>query len=373
MLDPRFNPFLKLAPSAPIHEDRPCHRCGYNVRGLMTGGRCPECGTPIRAGSVRFESSMASAPQTYLRALAQAAWVQAIGLLTAVALFAALVPAVVWPGAHTVLLALVLAAGAGAWVWGVWQTCGPRQTGQPGVDPHTEWRALRAWSRFTQIGWGLGAILILLGVGIAVGALAGQGGRVPGSPPPTPPPAAMAFYALGLLSMGVGMIGLIAVAVQLSLMADWAQDFGLGMRLRISPFMLAISLPLAVLSLWLGTYMRFTWVPVFVLPVLGVLVVAFLVCFGFFVVPVVQFASLCSWAVANSTSAMDRDRRSGERIARRVKDAQAKDQPLPGAVPRARAIVKPQGNYVAPTGDGQTYELSPVDPPRKPGPDAPTK
>jgi hypothetical protein len=30
--------------SVPIDVDWFCRRCGYNLRGLMTGGRCPECG-----------------------------------------------------------------------------------------------------------------------------------------------------------------------------------------------------------------------------------------------------------------------------------------------------------------------------------------
>ena len=30
-----------------IADDEPCGRCGYNLRGLREGHRCPECGTPI--------------------------------------------------------------------------------------------------------------------------------------------------------------------------------------------------------------------------------------------------------------------------------------------------------------------------------------
>lgn len=29
-------------------DDRPCLRCGYNLRGLMDTGTCPECGSPVR-------------------------------------------------------------------------------------------------------------------------------------------------------------------------------------------------------------------------------------------------------------------------------------------------------------------------------------
>jgi len=32
-----------------IDQDRPCCRCGYDLRGLRPEGRCPECGTVIAA------------------------------------------------------------------------------------------------------------------------------------------------------------------------------------------------------------------------------------------------------------------------------------------------------------------------------------
>src|SRR5688572_1575750 len=30
-----------------VNSDLPCHKCGYNLRGLALDGRCPECGTPV--------------------------------------------------------------------------------------------------------------------------------------------------------------------------------------------------------------------------------------------------------------------------------------------------------------------------------------
>jgi hypothetical protein len=34
-------------PQTPIAEDMPCMICGYNLRGLMIDGRCPECGSAV--------------------------------------------------------------------------------------------------------------------------------------------------------------------------------------------------------------------------------------------------------------------------------------------------------------------------------------
>ncbi len=36
-----------LDPAAVITADTPCVICGYNLRGLKPGGRCPECGSPV--------------------------------------------------------------------------------------------------------------------------------------------------------------------------------------------------------------------------------------------------------------------------------------------------------------------------------------
>src|SRR3954464_10073122 len=35
------------AVQAEVTGDVPCRKCGYNLKGLLVAGRCPECGTPI--------------------------------------------------------------------------------------------------------------------------------------------------------------------------------------------------------------------------------------------------------------------------------------------------------------------------------------
>ncbi len=40
-------PSVEPARAASLTTDVPCVQCGYNLRGLPEGGRCPECGTPI--------------------------------------------------------------------------------------------------------------------------------------------------------------------------------------------------------------------------------------------------------------------------------------------------------------------------------------
>ena len=50
-------PVVAAAP-APLQEDVPCARCGYDLRGLTAPGRCPECGFDIDA-SIRAARSLA--------------------------------------------------------------------------------------------------------------------------------------------------------------------------------------------------------------------------------------------------------------------------------------------------------------------------
>src|SRR5262249_18813740 len=62
-----------------ITTDRLCGKCKYNLRGLPTNGRCPECGTPVtRAGRRRFSDSLTDAPLFYLKTLAVGAILLAI-------------------------------------------------------------------------------------------------------------------------------------------------------------------------------------------------------------------------------------------------------------------------------------------------------
>jgi len=59
----------------PIDTDLPCVDCGYNLRGLTTSDKCPECGTPaietIEAGAEARESNRVELAQR-ARALAVA-------------------------------------------------------------------------------------------------------------------------------------------------------------------------------------------------------------------------------------------------------------------------------------------------------------
>src|SRR3954470_19281537 len=61
----------------PLEQDVPCAECGYNLRGLTTADRCPECGTPVidttEAGAEPQESEhVAAARRAQATAAAEA-------------------------------------------------------------------------------------------------------------------------------------------------------------------------------------------------------------------------------------------------------------------------------------------------------------
>jgi hypothetical protein len=68
--DSPINPESLRRLDAIVAEDRPCLRCGYNVRGLRVGGRCPECGTALGVGGrPRGAAAINDAPVEHLNSL----------------------------------------------------------------------------------------------------------------------------------------------------------------------------------------------------------------------------------------------------------------------------------------------------------------
>jgi len=79
--------------SSTIDSDLPCRECGYNLRGLMGSGACPECGHAI-AESARRNLLRDSDP-TYATNLRAAAMVMIVGLILSVFASAVIPPTIV--------------------------------------------------------------------------------------------------------------------------------------------------------------------------------------------------------------------------------------------------------------------------------------
>lgn len=139
--------------TAPIPDDRPCIRCGYNIRGLDPTGECPECGVRL-ALSLRSRL-LKHADPAYVRRLHRGARTLFWAFISVFFLFGGRMAA---GAVITILFGSAVALGAAmtmlsiAWVgavaWGLWLVTSP--------DPARFARATRDGARRT-VRWALGA------------------------------------------------------------------------------------------------------------------------------------------------------------------------------------------------------------------------
>lgn len=108
-----------------------CRECGYDLRGLPTEGRCPECGTSVRLSLISLR--LTDAAPTWLRSIARGMLAIKVGIVA---------PLFVIPMAIGGLLECVpLLLGSALRCYGVWLATMPDPryslTGQPRAAPQT--------------------------------------------------------------------------------------------------------------------------------------------------------------------------------------------------------------------------------------------
>ncbi len=228
----------------PVEGDRQCDLCGYNLRGLRFGGRCPECGTTIR---YRRDPTLwfDELPLRLIRRFQRSC------LLATVTLFGMMALAVVRfqaapPGSGTTLL-----AGIGLWVYAAWRLTEPFDHPRAASLGLGRLSRLRRAARLLQFAW-------LVFGGAAAAAR----------------PGLFLLWAAGLPAVA----GLVCLVLYLGRIASWVRDefaekafdlsvwgtvlgagllfiiLGLGfamggLQIYVVPFMLVLSLGLTVVSL----------------------------------------------------------------------------------------------------------------------------
>ncbi len=114
----------QLAPTAAlpheIIEDTDCLECGYNLRGLRSDGRCPECGTAV--GRSLYGNFLRFAQPTYVRKLAGGVTLILWGML--VSFVVAAVAMIVVGGPQEIALSIAFLGGLVS-VVGTWQVTSP--------------------------------------------------------------------------------------------------------------------------------------------------------------------------------------------------------------------------------------------------------
>jgi Zn finger protein HypA/HybF involved in hydrogenase expression len=287
-IDPRELARFHHAQPSVIMTDRPCGKCGYNLKGLKTGGVCPECGQPMRIERTgnRLSDTLADAPLHYLRTLSTGLILMLIGSLAGAA--------AVYVVPLTVTKAVLLCGTGGIWWAGVYIVTLPRVPGPNAVrDDVLDSARLRLANRIIQASW------VLAGIGL-LGIV-----QVNNT-------ASIAFVLLVVLAPLVGLMGLVPLSVTLSSVADWASDPGLGNRFRGTAWAITIC-GLLVLG---GVVLRAITTTLAGFMVLGLagailgLILAQIV----FAVCLLQLALTVQWSINNARFAQDREVRRVERL-----------------------------------------------------------
>jgi hypothetical protein len=310
--------------SVTVLEDRECPGCGYNLRGLKLGGRCPECGRTISGGQARgrFLDDLSRAPMRYLGTLRAGLALASVGLMlftaAIVARFAGAVPGPVAMAAAGAALAL--------WAFGVHRATTKRvRTEQTAPDALLDSTRLRRAARIGAF-FPLGALLFTALAALAGAVLVAPAGQPAGTNP-----------SGGSLVLLVGMAGLAAIGwlaaffalaplgAYLSALADWAGEEGAAGRLRGACWAILLCGSLAVVLAGVALLpLGLQGLAAFLLPWLvlasglGGLVV---------LVSILQLLRSVLWAIRNQRFTAGSFERTLERKARRFADAEA-DHPL---------------------------------------------
>lgn len=300
MIHERTLPTVDVHGGAVIIDDRACRKCGYALKGLRTGGKCPECGTAIKRSVGRKGESLVEAPRDYLEELRFAANVMS-GCVLALAL---LVPILAWQmggqgSAGVATMAGVLFVLGCAWVWSVWVVTAPRRlTRATPINLNKEWAGSRWAAR------GMLACAPLAMVLTAAAAMITPGG-------PTTAFAKLIWILAGVCALGT-FFGLAPLAIHVSRLASWANDDALAMRMRVAAFSLSVAGPMAIACFVLPGL-----VPAlsFGIATLGVLLMgSFVVGLGLLIIGMFQMGLMTRWALANHIELKARDQRLKDRV-----------------------------------------------------------
>lgn len=265
--------------AATIDFDRECLACGYNVRGLKFGARCPECGAPISQAS-GGDDPLSRMPLRVIRIFRRAAWLATFCIFIAAGS--------VWsmmlgrmPQSWSLMLTVVLVF---LWIVAMWMltpVVGVREAVARGFSPRGIARRIARWG---QVGW-----IILVATQLMENSL----------PTLTKPVVTMLLVGR-VAGIAIGGIAMIAMAVLMERLAEWARDDGSARLFQWFQW----TMPLAIIVLLVAG-----GVPILgLISVLGVLVSALL-----FPLAMIMLTGSITLSAVHQLEHQDRERRRANR------------------------------------------------------------
>lgn len=222
-----------------ITESRLCRKCGYELRGLRTGGNCPECGEPVRsrrpAMGVR-DGTMTDADPRYVETLRWGFVLMSVAVMASV-----LAVIVSWFSRVGGDIVSVL-AGVG-WFFGVVIISRPRPDKFAALeDPVLDSPRMRQLVRVSGTCWPAFALLSAVASAMLASAASNQ------------TPVGLLGGVVVVLAAIVGLafyLSLIPVCVFVGDMAFWMSDDTGGWRLRAAAWAMTIFGTLSMFGLLL--------------------------------------------------------------------------------------------------------------------------
>ncbi len=280
----------------PIEGDRQCDQCGYNVKGLTFGGRCPECGTPIR---YRRDPTFwfDELPLTLIRRFRRSCLLATVTLFGMMALASVRFQAAT-PGSGTALL-----AGIGLWVYAAWRLTEPFDHPRAASRGLGHLSRLRRAARWLQLAW-----LVVAGA-VAVAAT---------------PQGMPLLWATGLL----GLAGLVCLVLYLGRIASWVRDDFAEKAFDLSVFGTVLGSGLSLIITGLGFALggfAINFVPFMLVLSLGLTVASLLA----FPVGLLSLSRSVRWSARHARARQERSDEVAQRMAPRPDPTPASTVPIP--------------------------------------------
>jgi len=191
------------APAMTITVDRECAACGYNVRGLKVGARCPECGATIAPPS-DGDDPLSRMPLRIIRIFRRAAWLATLCILLA----AASIWSVMFGGFEQFSSVLAIAFLTVLWVAAMWLLTPVVAVPEAASRGFSARGVARRIARYGQMAWILVVITYFVESSLA-----------------TPAKQVLTVLAAARIAgIAAGGIAMIAMAVLMERLAEWARD-----------------------------------------------------------------------------------------------------------------------------------------------------